>query len=233
MMNFSEGCVVCGRELVYDTDYKPMTCFFCGKETGSNVSCPEGHFICDNCHASSANSLIEQFCIHTNLTDPVEISELLMRQAQIKMHGPEHHFLVPAVLLAAYYNISGDEAEKEKKIKIAHARASKIAGGFCGTHGNCGAAVGTGIFISLITGATPLSGKEWKYSNMATGRALLEIAEKGGPRCCKRDSFIAIQNVIKFLKEKFDFDMPASHAHCEFSSRNKQCTQGDCYYYQN
>jgi hypothetical protein len=28
----------------------------------------------------------------------------LMKNPQIKMHGPEHHFLVPAVLLAAYYN---------------------------------------------------------------------------------------------------------------------------------
>ena len=36
-------------------------------------------------------------------------------------------------------------------------RATDIKGGFCGFYGNCGAAVGTGIYVSIITGATPLT----------------------------------------------------------------------------
>jgi hypothetical protein len=30
------------------------------------------------------------------------------------MHGPEHHFLVPAVLLAAYCNVTGLNEKKSK-----------------------------------------------------------------------------------------------------------------------
>ena len=75
------------------------------------------------------------------------------------MHGPEHHFLIPAVLLSAFYNVSGEPGEKEKKIKQARKRAENVLGGFCGFYGDCGAAVGTGIFVSVITGATPLSQK--------------------------------------------------------------------------
>lgn len=68
-----------------------------------------------------------------------------MRNPNVKMHGPEHHFLVSAILLAAYYNTKKDYKEKATKIRMAKKRASQILGGFCGFYGDCGVAVGTGI----------------------------------------------------------------------------------------
>ena len=230
-MTFLEGCTVCGSELVYTSEHETKVCFICRNKAISNVDCPKGHFICDSCHSSDANSLIEQFCVHTNLTDPIKIANLLMRQPQIKMHGPEHHFLVPAVLLASYYNFSGEDELKVRKIRSAKLRAEKVPGGFCGTHGHCGAAVGTGIVVSLITGATPLSEKEWQLSNRITGQTLLEIADKGGPRCCKRDSFIAIEKAAGFIRKHFSAELPLSPAVCEFSKRNQQCLHGGCSFY--
>jgi len=70
------------------------------------------------------------------------------------MPAPEHHFLVPAVLLAAYYNIKGDPEQKKRKIKAARERSSNILVGFCGFHGDCGPAVGTGIFQRSSVGST-------------------------------------------------------------------------------
>jgi len=55
----------------------------------------------------AANDLIEQYCLHTGQTDPLEIAVTLMKNPALKMHGPEHHLLVPAVLLAAFYNQHG------------------------------------------------------------------------------------------------------------------------------
>ncbi len=52
----------------------------------------------------------------------------LMRSPQVKMHGPEHHFLVPAVRLAAYFNVKKDHEQKVVKIKEAGARSSKVLG---------------------------------------------------------------------------------------------------------
>jgi hypothetical protein len=123
------------------------------------------------------------------------------------MHGPEHHFLVPAVLLAAYYNIKGDTEQKKRKIKAARERSSNILGGFCGFHGDCGAAVGTGIFVSLVTEATPLSIEEWRLSNMMTSKSLYSVAIHGGPRCCKRNTFLSIIEAVKFLEENFGITM--------------------------
>ncbi|VUT25840.1 MAG: hypothetical protein MOIL_01256 [Candidatus Methanolliviera sp. GoM_oil] len=69
----------------------------------------------------------------------------------------------------------------------------KNLGGFCGYHGDCGAAVGTGIFISLITDATPLSKHEWKLSNLMTAKSLLSIANHGGPRMLQ-EKYISSNN---------------------------------------
>jgi hypothetical protein len=155
-----------------------------------------------------------------------------MRSSNITMHGPEHHFLVPAVLLAAYYNLKKDPKEKVSKIREARRRSSNILGGFCGFHGNCGAAVGTGIFISLITDSNPLSIQEWKFSNLMTARSLLKIAKHGGPRCCKRNTFLAINEAVKFLKTHFDFTIDIDKKkRCEFTNLNKECLKQICPFY--
>ena len=101
-----------------------------------------------------------------------------------------------------------------EKIAKARQRAEHVLGGFCGFYGNCGAAVGTGIFMSLITDATPLSHEEWRLSNLMTARSLLTIAHAGGPRCCKRNSFLAIAEAVRFAQERFGVEMAAPPPAC-------------------
>ena len=152
-----------------------------------------------------------------------------MRNPNMKMHGPEHHFLVPAVLLAAYYNIKQDYREKATKIRMAKKRAEQILGGFCGFYGNCGAAVGTGIFVSLITDATPLSVTDWKLANLATAKSLFSVAEHGGPRCCKRNTFLAILKAADFVKENFGVSFKINkELKCAFYPLNNECLQEKC-----
>lgn len=231
-MDHRSGCLICGKEIAYLKNKKKQQCLYCLETYESDVICIDGHFVCDKCHSLPANDLIEQTCINSKLEDPLELSLILMKNPKIKMHGPEHHFLVPAVLLSAYYNKKEDYRKKENKIKESRNRAEKILGGFCGSHGICGAAVGTGIFISLITDATPLSEKEWKLSNQITAENLLSIADYGGPRCCKRDTFLAIIGAVKFLRKHFEFTMNIDKdIHCEFTKLNKECKKTDCMFY--
>ena len=150
------------------------------------------------------------------------------------MHGPEHHFLVPAVLLAAFYNKAqpGLQAEKKAKIQEARKRAENVKGGFCGFYGACGAAVGTGIFISLVTGATPLSKTEWRLSNRMTSESLRVIAENGGPRCCKRCSFLAITRAIEFARQELNVALSVDQpVVCNFSGLSKECLKNECIFY--
>ena len=191
------------------------------------------HFICDKCHSLSAIEYIEKYCISTKMIDPIGLAQILMERPTIKMHGPEHHFLIPAVLLTSYYNYQKDYETKKAKLNIARGRAEKVLGGFCGSHGNCGARVGTGIFVSIITNATPLSKDAWRLSNLMTAKSLLSIANRGGPRCCKRDSFLAIIESVEFIKENFGIILRIKKKIvCSFSHLNTECLYEHCKFYQ-
>lgn len=227
-------CLVCGKELEYHPWAKPLTCHYCGKEFLADVQCQAGHYVCDTCHELPANDLIETYCLSTANPDPVDIATTLMHNPAIKMHGPEHHFLVPAVLLAACYNLRPVEpALRAAKLRTARKRAEEVRGGFCGSHGSCGAGVGTGIFISLLTNATPLSKVEWRLSNLMTSESLRSIAECGGPRCCKRDTYLALHAATDFLQSQLNIALPTTRAiSCKFSALNRECLGKECQFFQ-
>jgi hypothetical protein len=223
--------LICGRELVYLQQNEMAHCTYCGQAQETNARCIDGHFVCDTCHSLSADDLIERTCAQTQATDPLELAITLMKNPALKMHGPEHHFLVPAVLLAAYYNRTGSD-DKLPRIKQARKRAENVLGGFCGFYGACGAAVGTGIFVSVMTGATPLSGPEWKLSNRVTAECLMKIAAHGGPRCCKRDTFLALLSAGGFVKKHFEVDfMMDRRIQCSFHDLNRECLRENCPFY--
>ena len=232
-MDNNAGCVICGCELVYSQMPKNLTCSYCGDTYLENVECSQGHFVCNRCHSADANDLTQRFCENTALSNPIEMATQLMQHPALKMHGPEHHYLVPAVLLSTYYNLKNTPDIKREKLTLARQRAEKIPGGFCGSHGNCGAGVGTGIFYSLITETTPLSGKSWQQSNLLTGTCLVAIAKKGGPRCCKRDTYTAINIAVDFVKENLNITLPTTRKIiCDFQSHNKQCLGNACAYFE-
>lgn len=232
MTSHQVNCLICGAELEYGADMHPVTCVLCGKKSEANVTCARGHYVCDACHSLPSGEFIYLFTVASDSVNPVEMALSLMRDARVNMHGPEHHFLVPAVLLAAYYNAIGEKEKKAEKIRIAQKRALQVPGGFCGSHGDCGAAVGIGTFVSVMTGATPLSNKDWKLSNLATAKALLTIAENGGPRCCKRNTFLALHSGVKFIQEQFGVTLPLDDAMiCEFTDINRECIKIRCPFY--
>jgi len=217
---------------VYNDSFKPMKCHYCGKEFESQAACRDGHFVCDSCHSSPATEIIKTSSLNSTAINPGRLATGIMKHPSVKMHGPEHHFLVPAVLLSAYYNQIGKRDQLKEKLKQAEKRSGFIPGGFCGSHGNCGAAVGTGIFMSLATGSTPLSTDGWRQSNLITAESLLLVARHGGPRCCKRDTYISLDRAVDFIEQELKVSLEKEeHIRCEFSHLNKQCLLEDCQYY--
>lgn len=225
------NCLLCGAELEYFQTPRKMNCAYCGKEYKTVTACKAGHFICDACHMEQGVALILEQCKHTTSKNPIAIMQQIMAQPQIYMHGPEHHVLVGAALLSAYAH-SGGKIDLQVALLEMARRGKQIPGGACGYWGCCGAGVSTGIFVSLITEATPLHTKEWGLANQMTARALKAIGELGGPRCCKRDSFTAVKEAVKFVHENFAIDMELpERIFCGFSKFNEQCKKTDCPYY--
>jgi len=142
-----------------------------------------------------------------------------------------HHFLVPAVLLTCYHNAVGNREKLAERLDVAEKRAARGLGGFCGFYGNCGAAVGTGIFISIVTGETPLTVNSWRQANMMTARALKAIAAKGGPRCCKRNTYLALGEAVDLVRIELGITLEKSEVKCRFSEYNRECKGEECGFY--
>ena len=223
------NCGVCARPLVYATESITKTCALCGKEEKTLIYCPAGHYVCDSCHSKAALEVLRQVLASTETTDPAAILEQVMSHPAVPMHGPEHHIIVPAAIVAAVRN-SGYPLPKGAVDKAIE-RASKVPGGWCGTYGDCGAAVGAGIAVSVITGATPLTGKPRTLAMAATTQALSRMLDEQ-PRCCKRASRIAIQSTAEFLREHLGINLlQADKARCTYSLKNQECARERCPYY--
>ena len=65
-------------------------------------------------------------------------------------------------------------------------------------------------------------------SNQMTARALDSIGKVGGPRCCKRDSWLAVQAAVDFVREHLGVEMQHSVSVCSYSARNSQCIGKRC-----
>lgn len=163
----------------------------------------------------------------TTSTNPVEIAQTMMQAEAVHMHGPEHHILVGAALLAAYKNAGG--AVDDTALEAVIARGKKVPGGFCGMAGCCGAAVSAGIFYSVVTKTTPMSTDSWSASLRMTAACLNAVAEYGGPRCCKRDSFASIATAAAFVEKELSVSLTLPEKIvCSFSSKNTECLGTTC-----
>jgi len=173
---------------------------------------------------------ITPVCLGTNSKNPVAIFRKLTSLPFCRIHGPEHHILVGSALLTAYKNAGGDIELKPALIEII-TRGSEVPGMACGLWGACGAGISSGIFISIITKSTPFTQEPMGLSNLMTSSSLGKIGNIGGPRCCKRDSFLSILSAIDFVKEHFGIEMVKEEIKCEFSPQNSQCIKTRCPFY--
>lgn len=221
-------CMLCDAELEYHDSVENCRCAICGNLYESNVWCKNHHFVCDSCHSGNAADLILSVCRRTQSKNPIEIATGLMDHPSVHMHGPEHHILVGAVLLAAYKN-AGGEVDLEKGLNEMRRRGEQVPGGACGSWGACGAATSTGMFMSIITGNSPLKEQEWRHSNHCTACALNSVSEHGGPRCCKRDSFLSIVEAVRLTEEYTGIKMELpKQIECRYSHLNNTCLGDKC-----
>lgn len=225
----SEECLICKAPLEYLDKDEEMECELCHKKVHSKARCVNGHYVCDECHSKGMDKIVS-ICLNNKSTNPIEIMEEMMSAPFCHMHGPEHHTMVGSALLTAYKNAGGDLDLEEALLEM-QKRGRQVPGGVCGFWGACGAGISTGMYVSIALKATPLAKESWGLSNQMTGRALEKIGKNGGPRCCKRDSYLALTEAVKFSKEKLGIAMDLNEVTCTRSHLNNQCLHKDCIFY--
>lgn len=221
-----EECLICKAPLEYLDQDILMECEICHRKENSKTRCVNGHYVCNDCHTRGLDTIIG-LCEKETSKNPIAVIERMMALPFCHMHGPEHHVMVGAALMTAYKNAGGDIELRSALTEMMN-RGKSVPGGACGFWGACGAGISTGMFISIISKSTPLANEPFALSHQMTAKSLGKIGEIGGPRCCKRDSFLSILAAIDFVKDHFGIEMEKTDIVCRYSSQNNQCIGKRC-----
>jgi MoaA/NifB/PqqE/SkfB family radical SAM enzyme/SAM-dependent methyltransferase len=220
-------CLVCGAPLEYLTEEQWLTCHYCGQSAAATARCQAGHFVCDQCHTGDHLEFIRSFCARTAETDPVALFFAMRRSSLFPMHGPEHHALVPAAFLTAYRNRFGEPLEG--RVAAAIERAARMPGGTCAYWGACAAGLGIGVAYAAILGATPLTGGARGSVQTVVSRLLSEIGRFAVPRCCRRESYLALRLGCELSGEHLPHALNAGPPPaCDQTDLNRECLGPDC-----
>ena len=224
-----EECLICAAPLEYLQEEQLMECALCHRKERSRTRCSRGHYVCSACHTKGVDGIFA-LCLRSAGKDPVALLEQMMALPFCHMHGPEHHVLVGAALLTAYKN-AGGALDLPRALSEIYSRGSCVPGGACGFWGACGAGISAGMYVSIATQATPLAARAWGLANQMTAQALAAIGAHGGPRCCKRDSYLAVLEAARFTKEHLGVSMEPGPVRCTRSAQNGQCLREQCPFY--
>lgn len=223
----SEGCMVCGEELHYFQEAQELTCSYCRRSFQANAACKENHFVCDDCHKESGMEAMQAICQGTKETDLLTLLKRIRSHPAIPMHGPEHHAMMPAIILTAFRNRGGNI--DQQVIDDAIKRGAAIPGGACGFWGACGAAIGAGIAASSILSATPLTPSPRQQAQSFSARILGKIAKYKGGRCCQRETWLTLTETAALSESFFGVELLAKDAiTCDQYTRNKECIRKAC-----
>ena len=163
--------------------------------------------------------------------NPVHIFKNMARKEYVSIHGPEHHVLDGACILAAFYNAGGN-IDLDPSLNQLLKEGLRMPGAMCGLWGVCGAVTSIGAALAIIDKTGPLSSDgSWGEHMSFTSKALEEVGHINGPRCCKRDAMIAFKNGIDYINRHYDVMLEYEDQKCEFSQLNQQCIKDQCPFY--
>lgn len=221
------GCVICGAGLEYTGKDIMAECALCGELKRADAKCENGHFVCDQCHIKGPLEFIKKICVETDATDMLGLMKVIRSSPIVPMHGPEHHAMVPGIILAVYRNLGGEIMDED--ILAGIDRGAMVPGGACAFMAVCGSGLGAGIAFSIILKATPLSSIKRNRVQKAVLGILTEISKRKGARCCQRECYLALKEVSRISKDLLGIHLPASETfQCSQSSLSKECIKARC-----
>ncbi len=223
----STGCMQCGSPLAYLTHDRPMVCTFCGETLPANACCTQGHFVCDRCHSQDADAVVRRICLTSTETDMITLVNTIRSHPAVPLHGPEHHFAVPGVIVATYRNLGGDVDDAD--IATAMDRGKGVPGGSCGFWGGCGAALGAGIGFGVILKSSPITPTQRQLVQALTGDLISGLGCIEAARCCQREIWSVLKKAAEFSARILPIPLQANgHTRCRQMHLNRECPGKRC-----
>jgi 7,8-dihydro-6-hydroxymethylpterin dimethyltransferase len=221
-MSESHGCMLCSKPLQYKDSEQLRRCVFCDAEKMSHAACEQGHFVCDKCHAADALEVVRATCLASGETDMIALMKRIRAHEAINVHGPEHHALVPALIVTTYRNIGGEATNAD--IETAISRGASVPGGACGLFGSCGAAQGVGIGFGILLKSSPVKAAKRQLVLSATATVLKRLAAYEAARCCQRDCYLSLKAAAELSHEMLPIPLQADEEYpCRQRHLNKEC----------
>ena len=176
-------------------------------------------------------SWVKQECLQWQGHCPSDLLEHLMTDERCVSFGPVHHYLVGASLLTCMQQAL--PLPLEDALNAMAERAAMVPGAACAQWGVCGAAASCGMAFAIMAENAPLKAAGWSEGQAMVSEILAAIAQAGAPRCCKRDSRIAVQVALPWFNECFDagFEQPSQVPVCASMSHNTVCMGSACVYH--
>lgn len=174
----------------------------------------------------------EELCRKSGSTCPADVLEELMAAPECPAFGPAHHFLAGAAMLAAAAN-AGYPGDLDAQLAELAERSSCVPGGSCARWGVCGAAASCGMALAIAQDNAPLKAEGWSETQLMVAHLLEKIARAGAPRCCKRDSRIAVREATPWFSRALGVELalPAADLSCAVAGQNTACMGEACPYH--
>jgi hypothetical protein len=174
--------------------------------------------------------VIEKVCTTTTETDMIKLLQTIRSHGKFPMHGPEHHAMVPGIILATYKNLGGDVTKKE--ILAGIERGGLIPGGSCAFMGTCGAATGVGIAFSIILHSNPLAPRPRQTVQSTVSKVIKKISQQQAARCCQRECYLALIEATRLSAEVLPIELRAEAGLvCNQHASNRECIKKRCFLY--
>jgi len=222
------SCSICGTlvELMEGS----RTCSYCGQAEEGDHACANGHYTCQACRSAVPSELVARVCENSLETDPIALADLIISHPVFNQMGPQYHVVTGPVLVTMLANI-GKIPDKRKVIAEAIERSKNVPALSCAQRGVCGAAVGAGVAVAMLTNAGPLTAKERSLAMKATSSALERIATQSGVRCCRQSVYAAIEAAVQILNAEMGIKLPIMSARCRYADRTTECKHNGCPYH--
>ena len=225
--------MVCGEKLQYRDQAIDLTCSYCKRADSGHIVCPNGHYICDQCHNQDAMRVIEDIILTTDSTAPHAIAELAFSFPGLPMLGCPHAYIAGGALMAALKN-EGTADVTNEDIKEMFRRTRKQAhGGYCGLTGVCGIAPALGACISVLTGSKCGKDKAQRTTMELVSGVTRVITDLTGPSCCKAYVRASLTVAVDFLQENFSIALPErTDTSCRYMAKHPHgCRKEKCPYF--
>jgi len=212
---------------------KELTCLHCGKTEIGNICCPNGHYVCDDCHGKDLFRVISEDIQTARETDPFAIAERLMADVRVPMLGCENAWISAGALMAALRNEGTLSITADQIAEVLQRTKRQAIGGYCGLTGVCGIVPAIGASFSVILGAACPKDVETAQTMRIAGNIVQAISGLAGPCCCKAFVRIALAEAVAATRELFGVALPgAPPARCTYCARHPHgCRQEKCPYF--